>query len=61
MCAFGNFSRFLSRRPMRWLIARSTALIADVDDGELGVEGAGAAAFAALAAFDADAFDALDG
>lgn len=48
---------------MRWLIARSTALIADADDdGELGVETGGAAAFAVLAAFDAaDAFDALDG
>lgn len=47
---------------MRWLIARSTALIADAeDDGELGVEGA-AGAFAVLAAFDdADAFDTLDG
>lgn len=48
---------------MRWLIARSTALIADTDDdGELGVEGGGAAEFAALAAFDAaDAFEALGG
>lgn len=57
MCAFGSFSKFLKRRLMRWLIARSTALIAD-DDGE---PGTGTLFVLAGAVFDeVDAFDALD-